>query len=210
MPGDDSGATLCDPGDQFWSDSGCVGAPSPAPTPAPVAQVNCEALTASVGISGFNYSIASELWNDGSLSNYKDDPTAAVIAALATITYQGESEFGTNLRNNNVGNGRVAIGPFQIQYPSLWNSITTNPQNVFGTNLKAGQTFNGNMDANITAGISILKYPYTQYGDNAAGKYIGVNIKGRNPPVDVRQKQFDKYKNALVNLFENQQCFPHN
>lgn len=125
-----------------------------------------------VGFTGLNYGKAPEIWSDGGLSRYKTDPVAATIAALAAVTWQGESGYSKKPLNGNYNKGvltSVDHGRFQIN--SFFHPNSNGPE--WGTNLAPGQAFNGNPDANITFGISILEGPYHSYGNNAAGRYPG-------------------------------------
>jgi hypothetical protein len=134
---------------------------------------NCNTIVAAVGFSGLTYTNALQIWNDGSLSGYSTDGTAATIAALAAVTWQGESSFQTNPINNGNTNSQGVVtstdyGPFQIN-----QTFHPNPNSaVWGTN-GAGQRFNGNVNANIAFGISILEGLFNSYGNNAAGRYVG-------------------------------------
>jgi hypothetical protein len=92
---------------------------------------------------------------------------------MAAVTWQGESSFSLNPINspNYNKSGQlwsVDYGPFQI------NNILqpTAAGSVLGTN-GVNQAFNGNPDANITFGITLLKNLNTQFGNNAPGYYVG-------------------------------------
>jgi hypothetical protein len=80
------------------------------------------------------YSNATTIWYDGNLNSYSTDSSAATIAALAAVTWQGETGFSRNPINNPNKNRdgvvwSVDYGPFQINpafHPSplqavLWN-----------------------------------------------------------------------------------------
>ena len=127
------------------------------------------------------------------------------VAALGVVTWAGESSFSLHPTNNGNNNGSVDIGPFQFNYP-LWKSGVPQKQwnSVFGTNVAAGQTFNGNPDANITTGLKYLNYLYGKFGDQAAGLYTGRN----NPNRGKRQSTFDGWGGKLEKLFSNTDCFP--
>ncbi|MEP6756570.1 MAG: hypothetical protein ABJA67_13775 [Chthonomonadales bacterium] len=134
---------------------------------------DCNGITTAVGFAGLTYANASEMWNDGGLSTYSDDATAATIGALAAVTWQGESGFLLNPTQNPNYNTKgvvtsVDYGPFQINQGFHPNSNDA----VWGTN-GACQVFNGNADANIRFGISILEQLYGSFGNNAAGQYVG-------------------------------------
>jgi RHS repeat-associated protein len=150
----------CDAG---GSGSGDGGDPGP----------DCNAITSAVGFAGLTYANASEIWSDGGLSGYKDDGTAAIIATLSAVTWQGESSFSLSPINNPNKNDQGVItsvdyGPLQINQHFHPNSNGA----IWGTS-GAGETFNGNADANITFGIGILEGLYTHFGNNAAGRYVG-------------------------------------
>ena len=178
------------------------GGGGPAPTPQQPVQPDCNALTAAVGFAGLNYGEASEVWND--LASTKGINNVA-DAALGVVTWAGESGFARNPVNNGNTNGSVDIGPVQMNYQIWKSSIPTSQQNaVFGTNLSPGQTFNGDTDANLTAGLKYLSYLYGKFGDQAAGLYTGRN----NPNRPKRQATFDAYSHQLEALFSNKDCFP--
>jgi RHS repeat-associated protein len=187
--------------------------PAPEPEPAPPPPTpNCASITAAVGFSGLTYANASEIWTDGGLSAYSTDSVAATIAALAAVTWQGESSFSLNPINNPNTNAAgvvtsVDYGPFQINQGFHPNSNGS----VWGTN-GAGQVFNGNPDANITFGISILEGLYNSYGNNAAGRYVGSlgTLKNRQPTSgQKRENTWNAWKAKLIGLFSNTNCFPH-
>jgi RHS repeat-associated protein len=103
----------------------------------------------------------------------------------------------------------VDYGPFQIN-----QRFNPNPNgSVWGTS-GAGQTFNGNPDANIGFGIQILEGLYTSYGNNAAGRYVGslgntpsgapINQNAQN-----REAAWNKLKSKLTALFSDADCFHH-
>jgi RHS repeat-associated protein len=201
-------------------DPGCPITPTPPTPPSPPAP-DCNSITAAVGFAGLTYQNASEIWNDGSLSSYKTDSAAATIAALAAVTWQGESSFNPTPTNNpNVNDNGVLTsvdyGPMQINQGFNPNS---NPA-VWGTN-GAGQKFNGNTDANITFGIQILEGLYAHYGNNAAGRYVGslanwqTTTKGHtagtpiNPNAQKREAAWNSWSSRLTALFSNTDCFPH-
>ncbi len=166
---------------------------------------DCNALTAAVGFAGLTYQRGLTIWEDGSLWATTSDSYSATIAALAAVTWQGESSFSTNPINNpNVSKGKVwsvDYGPFMIN-PYFYGNAT-GP--VIGTN-GGGQQFNGNPDANITYGITILTGLYTQFGGNAAGRYVGSLT---NPNAVNRQNTWNAWGSRLVSLFSNKNCFPH-
>jgi RHS repeat-associated protein len=192
--------------------------------------IDCNAITQAAGrqagIDNLTYSIASRIWTDGSLYNYSTDSTAATIAALATVTWKGESNFSLNPKNNgNYNNGAltsVDYGPLQINQSFHPNSNSL----VWGT-AGAGQVFNGDPDTNITFGISILEGLSTQYGNNAAGRYVGSlgnwtttvpatpTSPGHqagtpiNPNAQKREASWNSGKSALTGLFGNTNCFGH-
>jgi RHS repeat-associated protein len=185
--GDDSGEMV---------GGGPIAAPEP-PKP------DCNALTSAVGFQGLNYTKALEIWDDGSLWA---DPNGATIAALAAVTWQGETSFSLHPVNNPNVNAQgkvwsVDYGPFQIN-PHFHSSATGQ---VIGTN-GAGQTFNGDPDANISYGIGILRDLYSQYGTAAAGRYVGSRS---NPNAQNRQATFNAWGNTLTTLFSIEECFPH-
>jgi RHS repeat-associated protein len=194
---------------------GCYGAPiiTVAQSSGPPAP-NCNAIVAAVGFSGLTYSNALQIWNDGSLSGYSTDGTAATIAALGAVTWQGESSFQTNPINNGNTNSQGVVtstdyGPFQINQKFHPNPNLT----VWGTN-GAGQPFNGNVNANITFGISILEGLYNSYGNNAAGRYVGslgnfANGTPINPNAQKREATWNQWSTSLINLFSNTYCFTH-
>ena len=182
-----------------------VGASAATPTP------DCNAITAAVGFPGLTYTIALEIWNDGNLSTYSTDSAAATIAALAAVTWQGESSFSLNPTNNGNYSKTGALlsvdyGPFQIN-----QHFNPNPnQSVWGTN-GAGAVFNGNPDANIGFGISILQGLYTSFGNNAAGRYVGSlgSVNGQPTLGQKRENTWNSWSSKLIGLFSNTNCFPH-
>lgn len=163
---------------------------------------DCNALVAAVGFAGLTYGNATEVWNDLAATAGKN---STAVAALGVVTWAGESGFAVSPTNNGNLNGSVDIGPLQLNYP-LWKSAVSPSQwqSVFGTNLKAGQAFNGNADANIEVGLTYLNTLYKKFGNQAAGLYTGRN----NPNRKKRQGTFDQYGTALENLFSNKDCFP--
>jgi len=214
-----------DPGDGCYGDGlGFLGMPDPgcdtggsggpvAVTPPP----DCNAITATaagqVGFTQLTYKIASEIWSDGGLSSYSSDATAATIAALAAVTWQGEDNFSLNPTNNpNISKktGQITsvdYGPFQINSTFWPNSNSA----IWGTN-GAQQAFNGNPDANITYGIQILETLYTRWGNTAAGHYVGSlgNSPDGSPTLgQLRQNTWIKTSATLISLFSNTDCFPH-
>jgi hypothetical protein len=145
------------------------------------------------------------------LSSYSTDSVAATIGALAAVTWQGESSFVPNPINNpNVNAAGVVTsvdyGPFQINQGFHPNSNSS----VWGTN-GPGEPFNGNADANVSFGISILKGLYQSYGNNAAGRYVGsLGNKGGKPTLGQRRENtWNSWKAKLTGLFSNTDCFHH-
>jgi RHS repeat-associated protein len=181
---------------------------------APPPPLNCNAITAAVGFAGLTYSNASEIWDDGNLATYSNDGTAAIIGALAAVTWQGESSFATNPINNPNRNARgivtsVDYGPFQINKRFNPNSNGS----VWGTN-GAGQVFNGSPEANIAFGISILENLFSKFGNTAAGRYVGSLGNGPNgnpinPNAQRRAATWNAWSGSLTNLFSNTDCFHH-
>jgi RHS repeat-associated protein len=182
---------------------------TPAAVPAtPVAPPpDCNSITAAVGFTGLTYANASEIWTAGNLSAYGTDAAAATIAALAAVTWQGESGLATNPLNNGNANAQgvvwsVDYGPFQINPYFHPNSNSS----VFGTS-GAGQVFNGSPAANIAFGMQILEGLYNQFGNNAAGRYVGSLT--RNPLAKKREDQWNAWSAQLTGLFSDTDCFPH-
>jgi RHS repeat-associated protein len=178
-----------------------AGGPNPSPAPRP----DCDSITAAVGFAGLNYSEATEVWNDLASTNGINN---VAVAALGVVTWAGEAypSFARNPINNGNSNGSVDIGPFQVNYQVWKSGIPADQQSaVFGTNLLAGQVFNGNTDANIIAGLKYLNSLYGKFGDQAAGLYTGRN----NPDRPKRQATFDAYSQKLETLFSNKDCFPN-
>jgi RHS repeat-associated protein len=182
---------------------------------------DCDALTRALGFRGLTYQNASEIWNDGNLSTYSSDSTAAVIAAVAAVTWQGESSFQTNPINNPNYNRAgiltsVDYGPLQINQYFHSNSDSS----VWGTS-GAKQPFNGDPDANKSFGISILESLYKTYGDTAAGHYVGslnnwttttpTHKAGTpiNPSAQKREGTWNTWSSKLIGLFSNIRCFSH-
>jgi len=92
--------------------SGPTGGSGSGPNP-------CDKITDSVGLQGLSYAKASQIWSDGNLATYSSPSSAATVAALATITWLGESNFGlTPVNNGNYSASgtltSVDYGPFQI------------------------------------------------------------------------------------------------
>jgi len=166
---------------------------------------DCNLLASAIGLSGFTYGEAQQIWKAGNLANYSDDFTAATIGSLAAVTWQGESSFGLSPKNNGNSNGTVDIGPFQINTIHLQDSGV--PAGAFGTNLKAGQVFNGNPDANISFGITLLEGLYSRFGVDAAGRYVGSLLTNGN--AQLREATFSAYSFQLELFFTNPDCFPH-
>jgi hypothetical protein len=100
----------------------------------------------------------------------------------------------------------VDYGPFQVNQRFHPNS---NPS-VWGTS-GAGQVFNGNPDANIAFGISILEGLYQSYGNNAPGRYVGSlgSVNGQPTLGQKRENTWNTWKSRLIGLFSNTDCFPH-
>ena len=175
-------------------------------------RTKCAKLAVQLGLPGFNYDEAQEIWKDGNLSVYGNGTTAATIAALAAVTWLGESSFSlypTNNANKDKSGNIVSVdyGPFQInpKYNPSSNAA------VWG-NSGAGQTFNGNPDANIAFGIAILEGLYKQYGNNAAGRYVGslgFNADGtpKNPNAQNREAAWNLWKSGLTQFFSLKNCF---
>ncbi len=190
--------------------SGPTGGSGSGPNP-------CDKITDSVGLQGLSYAKASQIWSDGNLATYSSPSSAATVAALATITWLGESNFGlTPVNNGNYSASgtltSVDYGPFQINQHFQPNTNGA----VWGTN-GAGQVFNGNPDANITFGIQILEGLYSSYGNNAAGRYVGslgnvrtpTGFRPVNPNAQNREAAWTKWKNRLTALFSDKDCFYH-
>jgi hypothetical protein len=155
-----------------------------------------------VGFAGLTYSNALEVWNDLSQTAGADD---VAVAALGVVTWAGESGFSAKPLNNGNINKTVDIGPFQLNYQTWKSSIPASQRTtVFGTNLLAGQAFNGNADANMRVGLTYLNNLYSRFGDRAAGLYTGAN----NPSRPARQAAFDAYSAQLEALFSIEDCFP--
>ena len=166
---------------------------------------DCNAWVASFGFPGLNYTNASEIWTDGNLSFYSTDATAATIAALAAVTWQGESSFSlypANYFNVNKQGVTTSIdyGPFQINPTFHPNSNAA----VWGT--IGAAVFDGNVWANINFGIQILEGLWSHNGNNAAARYVGSPI---NPHAQARQATWNTWGSALEMLFSNTNCFPH-
>ncbi len=163
---------------------------------------DCGKLTSAAGIPGLTYANALAIWHDGSLGLTNN---AATIAAMAAVTWQGESSFSTNPANNGNYNSQgvltsVDFGPFQIN-----QSYNPNPNGaIWGTN-GAGQTFNGNPTANITYGIQIIENLYNHYGNNAPDAYVGLGSANGQ----AREQTWNNEKSQLIQLFSNTDCFPH-
>jgi RHS repeat-associated protein len=169
--------------------------------------IDCNALVKSVGFAGLTYSNASEIWNDGNLSSYSNDSTAATVAALAAVTWQGENSFKLGATNNLNKNGTVDIGPFQLNYQT-WGKIA--PPGVFGTNVLGGQTFIGSVAANINFAVGYLENLLKTWGDNAAGVYVDGHFKGKfSDNAAQRESTWKANKAKLTTLFQNQDCFTH-
>lgn len=91
------------------------------------------------------------------------------IAALFAVTWWAENRFATtNVKNNLNG---PAYGPMQLTY---WVASSVMKQGfevskVYGT---PGRTiFDGDLWANLAAGMSVLTELHSKYGDKAAGYY---------------------------------------
>ena len=182
---------------------------------------DCDSITAAVGFTGLTYANASEIWSDGNLSSYSNDSGAATIAAMAAVTWQGESGFSLNPINNPNTNKSgqvwsVDYGPFMINnvlQPGASGS-------VLGT-AGAGQRFNGSADANISFGITLLEGLNSRFGNNAPGYYVGSlkNWTTTTPdhqagtPINAnaqkRESTWNSWKGKLTSLFSNTDCFSH-
>jgi hypothetical protein len=154
--GYDDGWDQCsDYGDDMFDPSpnpACYAAAPPPkqalPTP------DCNALTQAVGFAGLTYSNALEVWNDLSQTAGADD---VAVAALGVVTWAGESGFSAKPLNNGNINKTVDIGPFQLNYQTWKSSIPASQRTtVFGTNILAGQAFNGNADANMRVRLTYV------------------------------------------------------
>jgi RHS repeat-associated protein len=205
VPGSNTGKALPalppDPDQQPASGSG----PNPS--------AGCKKLVPNSGFAGLTYDNALRIWNDIGLEKSElQSGYAATLAALAAVTWQGESSFQTNPINNPNRNSAGTItsvdyGPFQINqffHPS-------DDASVWGTS-GAGQPFNGDVDANIAYGISILADLYSQFGNTAAGHYVGSlgnDNAGNpiNPNAQARQATWNRWGAALTGLFSNKECF---
>jgi RHS repeat-associated protein len=163
---------------------------------------DCNQLTSAAGIPGLTYANAMAIWHAGALGLTNN---AATIAAMAAVTWQGESSFSTNPTNNGNYNSQgvltsVDFGPFQIN--QFYNP---NPNwAVWGTT-GAGQTFDGNPTANIRYGIQILENLYNQYGNNAPDAYVGLGSANGQ----AREQTWNNEKAQLIQLFSNASCFQH-
>jgi hypothetical protein len=181
------------------------------PTHPSTPQPDCDAIVAAAGFSGLIYANALEIWNDGNLSKYSTDSTAATIAALAAFTWQGESSFSSNPSNNGNYSSSGALlsvdyGPLQIN-----SHFHPNPNSaVWGTN-GTGGVFNGNPDANIAFGVSILEGLNQAFGNNAAGRYVGSlgSVNGQPTNGQKRENTWNAWGSRLTGLFGNTNCFPH-
>jgi len=199
-------------GSSGGSSSGSGGAP------------NCDQLALNTGLAGLTYQSALRIWVYGNLDGYQTDSSAAVIAALAAVTWQGESSFSLAPINNPNKNAAgvttsVDYGPFQINQGFHPNGFS----GVWGTT-GGGQTFNGSANANIGFGVTILEGLYGQYGNNAAGRYVGSlgnwktttdgpngHLAGTpiNPSAQKREGTWNQYSGALEAFFSNTYCFTH-
>ena len=80
---------------------------------------------------------------------------------------------------------------------------------MWGTN-GPNQVFNGNPDSNIAFGISIIEGLYQQWGNNAAGHYVGslgYDKDGNPTSGQKREDARNAEKAALTGLFGNKNCF---
>ncbi|MGA3019311.1 MAG: hypothetical protein ABSF62_19475 [Bryobacteraceae bacterium] len=84
--------------------------------------------------------------------------------------------------------------------------------------LGQGRNFDGNADANIAYGISILKTNYATQGNNTAGLYVGnlqpIKLKNGtvippNPLAVLREATWNNWATPLTTLFSITDCFPH-
>jgi hypothetical protein len=167
---------------------------------------DCNQLARNTGLAGFTYDIATRIWKDGNLTGVAN---ATTIAALAAVTWQGESSFTLNPTNRgNYDNGRLTsidYGPFQINthfHPEASGSI-------IGTHLGVNQAFNGNPDANIAFGIGFLESLYKTWSNTAAGHYVGSlgYVNGKPTLGQLRQNTYDQYRAKLISFFDNSDCF---
>jgi hypothetical protein len=193
----DPSKRIYDPGCYTWSRT-----PSDKRPPPAASRVNCFQVATGIGLPGFGYAQAQRIWNDGNLGNFSGD--AATVAALAAVTWQGESGFSLNPTNNPNTNASgtvtsVDYGPFQINQGYHPNSNGA----VWGTS-GGGQKFNGNPDANITFGISILEDLLASRGDDAAGRYVG---SPQNPSAQKRETSWHTFGSSLIQFFGNKDCF---
>ncbi len=193
----------------FWyqTDPLLVSAPSAAASVRP----DCWALTAAVGFAGLTYGNALQVWNWGGLADYSTDATAAIIGAMAAVTWQQESHFAYYPINNgnyrNVALTSTDYGPFQINGKSHPDA----PLSVTGTN-GAGQQFNGNPALNVAYGIGFLELLYGNYGNDAPGRYngsLGLDKYGQLTSGQIRENIWNKWASRLTSLFDNTQCFFH-
>ena len=165
------------------------------------ASAECDKAVKDSGLPGLTYANALEIWHDAASIKGAD---ITLVAELGVITWAGESGFSRNPKNNGNSNGSVDLGPFQLNYPLQKSSVPASQwDSVFGTNLAAGQSFNGDTDANVVIGLKYLAYLSGKFEDQAAGLYTGRN----NPNRSKRQATFDTYKDALGILFKNAACF---
>jgi hypothetical protein len=76
---------------------------------------------------------------------------------LATV-WAIETNFVTHPANHENANGSIDIGPVQINYEAHSPGISESRQRtIFGTNVGAGETFNGSPLANLTYGWQYLR-----------------------------------------------------
>jgi hypothetical protein len=137
------------------------------------------------------------------------DDVAAAIAAMAAVTWQGESSFSLNPINNGNLNGTVDIGPFQINLTSANRaSYLSKYPTVFGTNLAVGQKLNGNADANIAFGIDFIKYLYRRSGGDPNAIINGYMGPG-NKNMPKREANYNQFGASLTSFFANTDCFQH-
>lgn len=120
------------------------------------------------------------------------------------------SEFATEPTNNgNDGkDGNVDIGPGQINYNTFATSTVLAGMEldfVFGSNLKGGQTFNGDPEWNLHAAARILR-SYSGTDRNKAGKYRAGDgdwskKAAGKAAYDARVKGYDSLKAAYDRFF---------
>jgi RHS repeat-associated protein len=133
---------------------------------------------------------------------------------LLAMTWFRETQFDLNPPNNSNANGTIDIGPMQINYNPSTGQVTNVSDgsrrdvptefynslgDPLGTNLSAGQVFNGDPVDNIRLGAKLLQRLRDHFGTaRAAFRHYNYNEPGRQRFWDENQQKWTDFFKCLA------------